>query len=80
MTALSNEAPPSEQKSQSLIGKVSTSLQLPLEVLVAIETDARLELRMHTGWSRLRNTGFFQCDLSKINNIYDFIGDFKYEI
>ncbi len=30
LAALSNEAPPSEQKSQSLISKFSTSLQLPL--------------------------------------------------
>ncbi len=42
MAALSNEAPPSEQKSQSLISKVSTSQQLPLEVLVAIETVSAL--------------------------------------
>ncbi len=38
MAALSNEAPPSEPKSQSLIGKVNVSLHLPLEVPVAIET------------------------------------------
>ncbi len=38
MAAQSQEAPPSEWKSQSLIGKVSESLQLPLEVPVAIET------------------------------------------
>ncbi len=38
MAALSNEAPTSEQKSQSLIDKVSVSLQLPLEVPAAIET------------------------------------------
>ncbi len=57
MAALSNEAPPSEQKSQSLICKVSTSLQLPLEGPVAIETVSVLRcvlgLRMRTGWSSL---------------------------
>ncbi len=42
MAALSSEAPPSEQKSQSLIGKVSMSLQLPLEVPVAIDTSSIL--------------------------------------
>ncbi len=71
--ALSNEAPPSEQKSQSLIGKVSASLQLPLEVPVAIETalwDVCLGLVMHTGWSSLRNK-LLKCYLSKINHMYD---------
>ncbi len=62
MAAQSQEAPPSEWKSQSLIGKVSASLQLPLEVPVAIETvslwDARLGLRIRTGWSSLRNKLF----------------------
>ncbi len=38
MAAQSQEAPPSEWKSQSLIGKISVSLQLLLEVPVAIET------------------------------------------
>ncbi len=40
MAALSNEAPPSEEKGQTLISKVSASLQLWLEVLVAIETES----------------------------------------
>ncbi len=53
MAALSNEALPSEQKSQSLIGQVSASLQLPLEVPVAIETVSirRRALRtVHAHW------------------------------
>ncbi len=62
MAALSQEAPPSEWKSQSLIGKVSASLQLALEVSVAIETVSALRcaLRtgMRTGWSSLRNKLF----------------------
>ncbi len=37
MAAQSPEAPPSERKSQSVIGKVSASLQLALEVPDAIE-------------------------------------------
>ncbi len=41
MAAPLNEAPPSEQKSQSLIGKVSASLQLA-EVPVDIETVSAL--------------------------------------
>ncbi len=48
MAALSNEALPSEQKSQSLIGKVSESLQLPLEVPVAIETVSILRSALRT--------------------------------
>ncbi len=51
-----------EWKSQSLIGKVSASLHLPLEVPVAIEQsalwDARSGLRMRTGWYSLRNKLF----------------------
>ncbi len=38
MAALSNKASPSEQKSQSLIGKVSASLQLLLKLPVSIKT------------------------------------------
>ncbi len=48
MAAQSQEAPPSEWKSQSLIGKVSVSLQLPLEVPVAIDqgsTNLSLEVQ-----------------------------------
>ncbi len=39
MAAELQEALPSEWKSQSLIGKVSASLQLPLEAQGAIETE-----------------------------------------
>ncbi len=85
MAALSNEAPPSEQKSQSLICKVSTSLQLPLEGPFAIETVSVLRrvlgLRMHTGWSSLMVLMLFEQN----KHIYDtvvvrFYWWFKYEI
>ncbi len=73
MATLSSEAPPSEQKSQSLIGKVSASLQLPLEVRVAIETVSVLR--------RAFRTAHALSDLAwKISLLSDFIGDFKYEI
>ncbi len=50
MAALSNEATSSEQKSQSLIGKVSVSLQLSLEVSVAIETLSHALRTVHVHW------------------------------
>ncbi len=87
MAALSNVATPSEPKSQSLISKVSVSLQLQLEVTVAIETvfwNVRLGLRIHTGWSNLRNKLFITLFEQKKQHLWqllsDFIGDFKYEI
>ncbi len=58
MAAQSQEAPPSEWKSKSLISKVSASLQLPLEVPVAIETVSALRRALRTGWSSLRNKLF----------------------
>ncbi len=62
MAALSIKAPPSEQKSQSLISKVSASPQLPLEVPVAIETVGVLRRAPRTahvhGGSSLRNKLF----------------------
>ncbi len=48
MAALLKEAPPSEQKSQSLIGIVIASLQLQLEVPVAIETVSILKRALRT--------------------------------
>ncbi len=48
MAALSNEAPPSEEKSQSLISKVSSLLQLRSEVPVAIETVSALRRAFRT--------------------------------
>ncbi len=64
MAALSNEAPPSEQKSQSLISKVSASLQLLLEVPVSIETVSALRLAPRTAHAHwLRNKLFLHlCD------------------
>ncbi len=90
MAAQSQEAPPSEWKSQSLIGKVSSSLQLPLEVPVASEIISALRRALRTthahctGWSSLRNKLFITL-LEQKKNIYDtvvvnFIGDFKYEM
>ncbi len=72
--------PPSKWKSQSLIGKVIASLQRPLEAPVPIETWGRtsrcacavisaLELRMHIGWSSLKNK-LFKRYLSIRNNIH----------
>ncbi len=72
--------PPSKWKSQSLIGKVIASLQRPLEAPVPIETwgwtsrcacavISALELRMHIGWSSLKNK-LFKRDLSIRNNIH----------
>ncbi len=60
MAALSNEASPSEQKSQSLIGKVSASLQLALDVPVAIEIVSVLRhaLGLRTGRFSLINKLF----------------------
>ncbi len=72
--------PPSKWKSQSLIDKVIASLQRLLEASVPIETwgwnsrstctvISALELRMHIGWSSLKNT-LFKCYLSIRNNIH----------
>ncbi len=72
--------PPSKWKSQSLIGKVIASLQRPLEAPVPIETwgwtsrcacavISALELRMHIGWSSLKNK-LFKRYLSIRNNIH----------
>ncbi len=47
----SQEAPPSEWKSQSLICKVSASLQLPLEVPVVIETISVLRCVLRTAYA-----------------------------
>ncbi len=69
--ALLNEVPPSEQKSQSLIGKVSSSLQLELEVPVAIETVSVPEKGACALAGLAWKISFFKCYLSKINNIYD---------
>ncbi len=55
MADQSQEAPPCEWKSQSLISKFSASLQLSLEVPAAMET---FRLRMRTGWSSLKNKLF----------------------
>ncbi len=57
MAAQSQEAPPSEWKSQSLIGKVSSSLLLLLDSVLLITCS---RLRMRTGWCSLKNTLFEQ--------------------
>ncbi len=64
------------------IGKVSESLQLLLEVPVAIEKVSALR-RAFTGWSSLRNKLFitlFEQKKHLTQLLSDFIGDFKYEM
>ncbi len=81
MAAQSQEAPPSEWKSQSLIGKVSASLQLPLEVPVAIETVSALRRTLRI----IKKYAFYNAIWAKETTfmtqlLSDFIGDFKYKI
>ncbi len=71
MAALLNEVPSSEQKSQSLISKFSSSLQLALEVPVAIETVSVPEKGACALAGLAWKISFFKRYLSKINNIYD---------
>ncbi len=52
MAAQPQEAPPSEGKIQSPIGKVSASLQLPLEVPDALETVSALRRALRTAHPR----------------------------
>ncbi len=66
-----NMAALSEQMSQSLIGKVSSSLQLALEVPVAIETVSVPEKGACAQAGLAWKISFFKCYLSKISNIYD---------
>ncbi len=58
MGAQTQEAPPSEWKSQWLIVKVSASLQLPLESPGCYRNSQCSGLHMHTGWFSLKNKLF----------------------
>ncbi len=90
MAAQSQEAPPSEWKSQSLIGKVSASLQLPLEVPVAIETVSALRRALaqdcacalaDLAWEISFYNAIWAKETTFMTQLLsDFIADFKYEI
>ncbi len=76
LAAQSQEAPPSEWKSQSLISKVSA---LPLEVPVAIETVSACALA-DLAWEITFYNAIWAKETTFMTQLSDFIGDFKYEI
>ncbi len=78
------EAPPSEWMTQSLIGKVNMSLQLPLAVPVAIETVSALRRAPRTAHGHYK-ISFYNAFWAKETTfmtqlLSDLFGDFKYEI
>ncbi len=85
MAARSPEAPPSEWKSQWLIGKVSVSLQLPLEVAVAIETISALRCafrtaHVHRAWKIHFYNAIWAKETTFITQLSDFIGDWDVSV